>query len=247
LKNQKVFAGVNKGLMNTYPDWLRAIEQTYIVKFPRQYLATFGVTNLDYFVVTEPIYTAMDSQKKNLETVVRKGKVVAEQPSLITPTYALNLNGFSDSAYEYMKHASRDYGPNSPGILYQYKNQAENLEIVSGIPAEVGNRIATELGTSKNELSVVIVGIDEFWDVALMKFIYEFTASSAAFNAKEMKSRGLFDPQLSVGGLPRAAVNQIDEMFRSVEKGGSPQTLKAELDKWGVFEFYQDRFLNLFR
>ena len=104
-----------------------------------------------------------------------------------------------------MRQVSDDHGPNSPGILYQYKNQPENLDIMSGIPAEVGSRISSELSDKKNELSVVIVGVDEFWDVALMKFIYEFTASSAAYNAKEMNARGLFDPQSSSGGLPRAA------------------------------------------
>ena len=233
--------------MNTYPDWLRAVEQTYVVKFPLQHLATFGVTNIDYFIVTEPIYTAIDSAKKNLETVVRKGRVIAEQPSLITPTYALNLKGFSDDAYEYMRHVSQSYGANSPGILYQYRNEAENLEILSGIPAEVGNRISTDLKEKKNDLSVVIVGVDEFWDVALMKFIYEFTASSASYNAQEMRTRGLMEPKSSAGGIPQAAVNQIEEMFKSVKMGGSPEMLKTELDKWGVFEFYQDRFLNLFR
>ena len=48
--------------MNTHADWLRAIEQTYVVKFPKQHLATFGITNLDYFVVTAPIYV----QNKNM-------------------------------------------------------------------------------------------------------------------------------------------------------------------------------------
>ena len=173
--------------------------------------------------------------------------MIAEQPSLITPTYALNLKGFSDDAYEYMRHVSQSYGANSPGILYQYRNEAENLEILSGIPAEVGNRISTDLKEKKNDLSVVIVGVDEFWDVALMKFIYEFTASSASYNAKEMRTRGLMEPKSSAGGIPQAAVNQIEEMFKSVKMGGSPEMLKTELDKWGVFEFYQDRFLNLFR
>lgn len=233
--------------MNTYPDWLRAVEQTYVVKFPQQHLATFGITNIDYFVVTEPIYKAMDSSKKNLEAVVRKGRVIAEKPSLITPTYALNLKGFSDSAYEYMRHVSQAYGPNSPGLLYEYKNDSGNLEIVSGSPAEVANRISSRLVEQKNDLSVVMVGIDEFWDVALLKFIYEFTASSAAFNAKEMRSGGLFEPRDSAGGIPQAAVNQIEEMFKSVHMGGSPETLKSELDKWGVFGFYQDRFLNMFK
>ena len=232
--------------MDVSPEWMKSVEQTYVIKFPTQHLATFGITSVDYFVVTEPIYTAMDASKRELESVVRKGKVISEQPSLITPTYALNLDGFSESAYEYMRSAAQSYGPNSPGILYQYRNESENLEIVGGIPAEVANRISTDLKAKKNDLSVVIVGIDEFWDVALMKFIYEFTASSASFNASEMKSGGLMAPPAAPAG-PKAAVNQIEEMFKSVQMGGSPDMLKTELDKWGVYRYYEDRFLSLFR
>lgn len=233
--------------MEQLPDWMRAIEQTYVAKFPQQHLATFGSTNISYFVVTEPIYTAIDPNKKDLEGVLRKGRVIAEKPTLITPTYAMNLDGFSQSAYDYMKHASEVHGPNSPGILYQYRNEPENLEILSGIPSEIASRITGDLQAKKDDLSVVIVGVDEFWDVALLKFIYEYTASSVSFNTDQFRSKGLLDPQPSAGGLPRVAVDQIEEMFKSVQKGGSPEILKKELDKWGVYAYYEDRFLKLFR
>jgi hypothetical protein len=189
----------------------------------------------------------MDSQKKELEGVVRKGKVKAEQPTLITPTYAMNLKGFSDEAYKYFSQVAHLYGANSPGIMYQYNNEPENLEILSGNPNEIAHRISKELRDKKNDLSVVISGVDEFWDVALLKFIYEFTASSASFNSREMRGAGLMEPQNFAGGVPAAAANQIEEMFKSVKKGGSPETLKNELDKWGVYQYYEDRFLNLFR
>ena len=233
--------------MNSSADWYKAIEQTYIVKYPKQHLATFGITNIEYIVVTEPLDTAFDPQKKELEGVVRKGKVRAEQPTLITPTYAMNLNGFSDEAYKYFSQVARLYGANSPGIMYQYNNEPENLEILSGNPNEIAHRISKELRDKKNDLSVVISGVDEFWDVALLKFIYEFTASSVSFNSREMRGAGLMEPQNSAGGVPAAAANQIEEMFKSVKKGGSAETLKNELDKWGVYPYYEDRFLNLFR
>ncbi len=233
--------------MNSSADWYKAIEQTYIVKYPKQLLATFGITSIEYFVVTEPLYTAIDPQKKELEGVVRKGKVRAEQPTLITPTYAMNLNGFSDEAYKYFSQVARLYGANSPGIMYQYNNEPENLEILSGNPNEIAHRISKELRDKKNDLSVVISGVDEFWDVALLKFIYEFTASSVSFNSREMRGAGLMEPQSSAGGVPAAAANQIEEMFKSVKNGGSANTLKNELDKWGVYPYYEDRFLNLFR
>ena len=179
--------------------------------------------------------------------MVRSGKVKAEQPTLITPTYAMNLNGFSEDAYHYFDQVAQMYGPNSPGIMYQYNNEPKGLEILSGNPNEIAHRISKELKDKKNDLSVVISGVDEFWDVALLKFIYEFTASSVSFNSREMRGAGLMEPQMTSGGIPAAAANQIEGMFVSVKKGGSPEALKAELDKWGVYSYYEDRFLNLFK
>jgi len=234
-------------MMSKFENISKVLEQTFIARFPKQNLATFGITTIDYYIVTEPIYTAIDSTKKDLESVVRKGKVIASKPKLITPTYALHLDGFSDEAYDYMRNISRIYGPNSPAIMYEYRNESLNLEIVSGMTEEVAHRISNDLNTQKKDLSVVIVGIDEFWDVSLMKFIYEFTGSSLEYNAHEMRDQGLLDPQKKVGGIPKIVLGQIEEMFKSVEKGANPDILKIELDKWGIYKFYEDRFLNLFK
>ena len=228
-------------------DWNKAIEQTYVVKFPQQHLATFGITEIDYFIVTEPVYTAFNPSKQQLEGVLRTGKVKANQPHVITPNYALNISGFSKSAYEYMESISCEYGPNSPAIMYQYSNDPGNLEILNGIPTEIAQRISKDLSDRNNHLSVVIVGVDEFWDVALLKFIYEYTAASISFNSQEIRSAGLLDPIEKYGNLPVAVVNQIEEMFKSVSVGGSVEILKKELEKWGVYQFYEDRFLGLFK
>ena len=226
-------------------DWRRAIEQTWVVRFPKQRLATFGSTNISYYVVTEPIYQEMDDAKQ--EGVVRTGKVMAERPAVITPAYALSLQGFSPEAYEYFTHVAQQVGPNSPGIIYHYKNEAGNTEIVSGTPSEVAHNISDDLDRRQEDMSVVMVGVDELWDVALLKFIYEFTSSSVAGNVQEFQSKGLLEPQPSLGGAPMAAVQQIEGLFKQVERGSDPDLLKRELDRWGLFEFYQDRFLNLFR
>ncbi len=94
---------------------------------------------------------------------------------------------------------------------------------------------------------MVMVGVDELWDVSLLKFIYEFTSSSAVQNVRELNSHGLLDPQPELGGAPRAAVPQIERLFQEVERGGNPDDLKRELDRWGLFDYYEDRFLSLFR
>jgi hypothetical protein len=232
-------------MMENERDWRRAVEKTWIVRFPRQHLATFGSTNISYYVVTEPIYQEMEPDKR--EGVVRTGRVISERPAVVTPTYAMNLQGFSPEAYEYFRHLASQSGPNSAGIMYQYRNQAGKMNIVSGAPSEVAHNISDDLNRRQEDMSVVMVGVDEMWDVALLKFIYEFTSSSVAGNMREFQSRGLLEPQSEYGGAPRAAMERIENLFQEVEQGASPDTLKHELDRWGLFEFYQDRFLDLFR
>lgn len=232
--------------MESPREWIRALEQTWVVRYPTQHLATFGTTNIAYFVVTEPIYQDLAPGTRT-EGVVRTGRVIAERPAVITPEYGLNLPGFSSEAYDYMREIAGAYGSNSPGILYQYKNEAEKIEIVGGTPSEIAHRIGEDLDRRKENMSVVMVGVDELWDVSLLKFIYEFTSSSAVQNVQELRGRGLLEPQSNQGGVPRAATQQIERLFFTAERGGSPDELKRELDRWGLFQYYEDRFLNLFR
>ena len=226
-------------------DWRQAIEQTWVARFPKQQLATFGSTNIAYYVVTEPIYQELEPGKD--EGVIRTGRVIAERPTLITPTYALSLQGFSSEAYEYFREMAMQAGPNSPGVLYQYRNEAKGTDIVGGTASEIARRISGDLDERKEDMSVVMVGVDELWDVALLKFVYEFTSSSIAGNVQDFNSRGMLDPQPEFGDAPRAAIQQIEQLFAEVEGGGSADKLKSELDRWGLFDYYEDRFLRLFR
>ena len=49
-------------------------------------------------------------------------------------------------------------------------------------------------------------------------------------------------------GVPADARLRIEGLFKLVAKGElEPSELKAELDRWNVFEDYQDRFFSIFR
>ena len=79
-----------------------------------------------------------------------------------------------------------------------------------------------------------------------MKFIHDVTQGSLERNITELGSRGLFD--IDPGGIPRDARVRIDELFNLVRRGkADPSELKLELDRWGLFSEYEDRFLGLFR
>jgi hypothetical protein len=72
------------------------------------------------------------------------------------------------------------------------------------------------------------------------------TSRSLGDNISQLGARGLLD--VDKKGVPSEVRYRIDDLFRQVNKGErDPQELKAELDRWGLFEEYEDRFLSLFR
>ena len=225
---------------------MRAVEQTKVVRAPRRPLATFGVTNTHYYLVTQPSYQELVQGSHPPEAVVREGKVIAEQPVVVTPQYMANLEGFGDNARKYLETLAHRYGPNTPGLLYRYRNESGTLNIAGGEVQAVSQHIIDDLERKGDQESAVIQGVDDLWDVSLLKFIYEFTAGSLRANIADLGSRGLLDPEPGMG-IPRAALHRIEELFRAVEEGADPTLLKQELDRWELFERYEDRFLGLFR
>ncbi len=221
-----------------------AAARTQVARPPRQHLATFGTTTVQYYLVTEPAYHDLFPGFE--ECVIRQGKVVSERPTIVTPSYMLNLEGFSTEARRYMESLAQHLGPHSPGILYRYRNEPQSTEVVSGAVPAVARRIGDDLDKRGEATAAVVVGADEMWDVSLLKFIYEYTNASLASNVNEMQAMGLLNPDPSTD-VPRGAIDRIEQLFSEVAHGLDPGVLKRELDRWGLWERYQDRFLALFQ
>jgi hypothetical protein len=221
-----------------------AARRTEVLRHPRQHLDTFGITNIHYYLVTEPSYIELDSVDR--ETVIREGRVIAERPKIVTPYYLANLEGFSADARRYFEALQRLHGADNPGLLYAYKNEPGDLNIVSDAWPAVVERLNAEIDKKGDPLASIIRGQDDLWDVSLLKFIYEITSRSAPSNIAQLGSQGLLG--MSHGGVPVAARRHIEELFRQVAAGEtSPDELERELHHWGVFEEYQDRFFAVVR
>jgi len=221
-----------------------AVKNTEILRPPKQTIATFGMTNIYYYLVTEPIYSEL--AKDVTETVVREGRVVAERPRVVTPYYLSRLEGFSQEARKYFDMLVRIQGANAPGLFYAYKNEPKELNIVSDNLLSVVSKLNAEIDKRGDPLASIIKGEDELWDVSLMKFIYEVTRSSLQNNLRQMGTRGLLDTD--AGGISADVRLRIEELFTRVFRGEyEPYELKAELDRWGLFEEYEDRFLSVFK
>ncbi len=221
-----------------------AARRTEILRHPRQHLDTFGITNIYYYLVTEPTYAELDGAAS--ETVIREGRVIAERPKIVTPYYLANLEGFSADARRYFETLLRMTGADAPGLFYTYKNEPKGLNIVSDAWPAVVERLNKEIDKKGDPLASIIRGQDDLWDVSLLKFIFEITTRSIPSNVAQLGSRGFLG--MSHGGVPVGARYRIEEMFQQVARGEvGADELERELNHWGVFEEYQDRFFAVVR
>ncbi|NOQ17643.1 MAG: hypothetical protein GQ507_00175 [Dehalococcoidales bacterium] len=221
-----------------------AVKHTKILRPPKQSLATFGTTNIYYYLLTEPVYK--DLVEDTNETVIREGRVIAQRPKVVTPYYLSRLEGFSSEARRHFEMLTNKHGPNVAGLFYSYRNEPKELNIVSDGLLAVVDRLNTEIDKRGEPLTSIIKGEDELWDVSLMQFIYEITGSSVQNNLRQMGARGLLN--IDSSGIPTDARVKIEELFRMAYAGEcEPRELKDELDRWGLFEDYEDRFLALFK
>jgi len=213
-----------------------ALQQTELIRAPKRELDTFGSSVIDYYVVTELV--------GNL-SVVRDGKVFAERPKIVTPAYLVNVEGFSEQAKKYISMMARER-PYESGIFYKYKNEPGGMNVISEPVKQVIDNLSSRVEEQQNPLSTIIKGVEELWDVSLLMFIYELTSKSVRTNMAEFNRRGLLDTDAS--GVPEGARDYIEELFERASRNLSrAPELVVELNRWGLFPEYQDRFFALFR
>jgi hypothetical protein len=233
-----------------------AFEHTEILRRPKQLISTFGSSIIHYYVLTEPVYS--EFTKDNLETVVREGKVSWYQPKLLTPTYMFRIEGFSREAKNAFETLANQY-PDLAGILYKFKvnKELDEMNFVSGPLLTVAENINNEIDKKRDSLCTVIKGVAGLWDVSLSKFILDMMVRSVySTQIPDFKRKGFIGVN-KIGqaiiskdryGVPVAAREEIEKLFKLVEKGELKAVkLKEELDNWGLFEYYQDRFFNFFK
>jgi hypothetical protein len=227
--------------MNEEERLAQAVSRTQVLRPPRQALATFGVTSISYYILSRPAYAA----EEETETVVRMGCVIANRPRIVTPYYLSRLDGFSADARRYFQKLIETQGADAPGIYYTYRNEPQGTDIISNSLDDVLAKINAEIDAHNDPLAAIIRGEDTLWDVSLMKFIFDMTSASLGSNLADFRSCGLLDVE---GGVPTEARLSIEDMFRRLKEGAiEPHELQQELERWGLFEAYQDRFLAAFR
>ena len=220
--------------------WYAAMH-TEIVLPPKKALETFGATLVNYHLVAE----LPDDPRK---VRIREGRLEAHKPAIITPEAYVKdeLDGFGDAArqyYEFLK-AHED----SIRILqygYNLRQEAFSEQVVTDSLSAVLERVVEEVKRAEDPFAAVIKGVDEPWDVCLVKFFWMEANASVPFNIREMeRARAAARDD----ALPAHVRGEVEAAFaRARENPALVRELGALLRRKGLFEQYQDRFFKLVR
>jgi 2-hydroxy-3-keto-5-methylthiopentenyl-1-phosphate phosphatase len=217
-------------------DFWYAVNNTEIVVLPSSQLETFGATMLNYHLVSE----LMDS---TTQVRIREGRMQASRPEIITPTAYSKflLEGFGEEAGKYLdwlkEHESDirilQYG-------YQLKQESFSEHLVSDNLKTVVERVSNEVRQKADPCGAVVQGVDDPWDVCLIKLFREVIQKSAKRNFQELATRHMFD---TTDGVPRGIREELESLFLAASRdAGLLKKLAAQLHHHGLFSRYEDRF-----
>lgn len=173
--------------MWTEDDIQYAAENTQVILAPSHQIATFGSTSFRFYLISE----LMDQVN---EVRVRDGHIHAERPQIVTPDqYArLLLEGFGDKAQHYVERL-RERLRNVAVLRYGFqfrKTDVTEKRVRDSVDAVI-ERTKRQVETSGEPLSAIIQGVDDAWEVCLLKFTIDMIERSSGGNVGDFRRRGL--------------------------------------------------------
>jgi hypothetical protein len=164
-----------------------AIENTQVILAPEQKIATFGSTSFNFYLISE-LMDRVDQVR------VRNGKIHAERPQILTPEHytRLLLEGFGEKAQRYVDQLRESL--NHIAVLrygFQFRKTDVTEETLRDTMSSVITRTRRRVENANEPLSAVIQGVDDAWEVCLLKFTIDMIERSSGGNLGDFRKRGL--------------------------------------------------------
>lgn len=168
-------------------DFQYAVENTRVIVAPEQKIATFGSTSFRFYLISE----LMDRVN---EVRIRDGQIHAERPQILAPQHLerLLLDGFGDKAQRYidqLRERTSSFAVVRYGFQFRKTDVTENT--VRESMSAVIERTQTKVANSGEPLSAIIQGVDDAWEVCLLKFTIDLIERSSGGNVGDFRQRGL--------------------------------------------------------
>ncbi|MBI4023518.1 MAG: hypothetical protein HY360_00965 [Verrucomicrobia bacterium] len=227
--------------MPTADDVWYAIANTEVLLAPKRCLETFGNTIINYHLITEKMDAANEIR-------IREGRVHAERPMVLTPSYFehLLLDGFGEEAQHYVEWL-HSHVQDLAFLKYGFRFRKEEVQesTIHESLATASARVKSRVEELDEPMTAVIKGVDDAWEICLLKFVTDTIRGSVPQHVMDLKKRRLLE---EIEGIPRAVREEIERDFHAT--GSDPARIKAlgtKLRHYGIFENYEDRFYELIR
>ena len=219
---------------NPQLDFWYAVNNTDIVLPPRNPLETFGNTLIHYHLLTEP----MDQVGAVRH---REGRIQAYRPEILTPDSFVSsplAEGFREGPADDFIRWLRRHAQDITILKYGFRIRQETTSetILHDELANVSDRIRTDLLAASDPFSSLVVGVDEPWEVCLLKMLFDTARRSASHNARDLRSD------------PDGTHHRVEAAFRAAARDkGAVKALADLLQELGLFSEYEDRFYSIVR
>ena len=215
-------------------DFWYAVNNTEVLELPRGRLETFGSTLINYRLVTE----LMDAVG---QVRIREGRIQAFRPEILTPQSLLESpleDGFRAGPSQDFIRWLREHESDLTLLKYGFKIRQETTteSIVHDSVDNVLDRVRADLKSKEDPLAALVRGVDEPWEVCLLKLLFEVVRLSAPGNARDLRAD------------PDGSRHEIDRAFRLAANDRAQLAPLADLlARLGKFKDYEDRFFALVR
>jgi len=161
--------------MDIEKSWNKALKHTEIIRSRVQALMVTARTHVPYILLCESSINMGD-------TVVRKGEVIVEKPSLILPPNNPQFQGFEfDSEESVDENSMINFlivrGVSMPS--FRYDNKTNFLDIYEGKLSEAVKHYEDLLMRKENIQTGLIIGHEDVWPFSLLIFICSQIARNA--------------------------------------------------------------------
>ena len=156
--------------------WDKARKHTEILRLQLQDLATFDTTVAPYIFLAESSLNPGD-------TVVRKGHVLIERPSLVLPNFSPQFEGF---AFDDQLHVSDETvatfllvrGIQFPSL--KYRHQVSSLDLFEGSLQQAAGHFTDQLAAAEDIRTGLVLGPEDAWQFSLLLLVGALVVRSSA-------------------------------------------------------------------
>ena len=168
-----------------------ALETTRVLLEPDRRIDTFGDTRFDFVLLSELMDHAGQIR-------VRSGEVEAIKPRLVKPEGFSNIEfegfgGKSREHFERLVEKLREAGQDLAFLNYgfQFRRGEVREELVHESLDAVRDRVLEDARAMGNPAQAVIEGVDDAWEISILKFTLEMIQHSLPINRFDFQRRGL--------------------------------------------------------